>query len=82
MSAPTALFGLGAGLGDDVPNLLVLRGQGHRKADINAAEESNGLANLHQLAEFGVDEGEQGVSGETLLLPVVQDIELDAAAVG
>ena len=53
-----------------------------RQADVDAAKEGNRLAYLGEAGGLGVGKGRERVAGEALLLPVVQNIQLDAAAVG
>jgi len=82
VAAPTAGIGVGAGIRDHIPDVLILRRDGQREADVNAAEEGNRLAHLSEISRPGVGEGGERVAGEALLLPVVEHVQFHAAVVG
>ena len=82
VTAPTARFGFGAAAGHYIPHFLGLRGEGQAEADIDAAKEGDCLAHLNQVRRFWVSEGQQRITGEAVLLPVVQHVKLNAAVIG
>src|ERR1700722_8241290 len=79
VTTPTTFFRVGAAAGNDIPHILILRGEGQGQADIDAAKESDRLANLDQVREFGIGEGDERVATKSLLPPIVENVEFHTA---
>lgn len=56
--------------------------EGERKADINTAENVHGLARVLEILRTEGDVGGDFVSGNSLLTPEIEDVELDGALIG